>query len=94
MVMRMTNINKQQSTKNMWEQREEEKERRCDLGECGGSTFYWGVNRCKEYDTSEVQNKMIFMGHQISPCHVLVVRSFFILWKMLLSLKIFHMITF
>ncbi len=36
-------------------------------------------------DTSEVQNKMIFMGHQISSCHVLVVRSFFILCKMLLS---------
>ncbi len=29
--------------------------------------------------TSEVQNKMIIMGHQISSCHVLVVRSFFIL---------------
>ncbi len=28
---------------------------------------------------SEVQNKMIIMGHQISPCHVPVVRSFFIL---------------
>jgi hypothetical protein len=34
--------------------------------------------------TSEVQNKMIFMGHQMSSCHVPVVRSFFILWKMLL----------
>jgi hypothetical protein len=29
--------------------------------------------------TSEVQSKMIIMGHQISSCHVLVVRSFFIL---------------
>jgi hypothetical protein len=29
--------------------------------------------------TSEVQNKRIIMGHQISSCHVLVVRSFFIL---------------
>jgi hypothetical protein len=29
--------------------------------------------------TSEVQNKMIIMGHQISSCHVPVVRSFFIL---------------
>jgi hypothetical protein len=28
---------------------------------------------------SEVQNKMIIMGHQISSCHVPVVRSFFIL---------------
>ncbi len=35
--------------------------------------------------TSEVQSKMIFMGHQILSCHVLVVRSFFIVWKMLLS---------
>jgi hypothetical protein len=29
--------------------------------------------------TSEVQNKMIIMGHQILSCHVPVVRSFFIL---------------
>ncbi len=29
--------------------------------------------------TSEVQNKMMIMGHQISSCHVPVVRSFFIL---------------
>ncbi len=29
--------------------------------------------------TSEVQSKMIIMGHQISSCHVQVVRSFFIL---------------
>ncbi len=29
--------------------------------------------------SSEVQSKMIIMGHQISSCHVLVVRSFFIL---------------
>jgi hypothetical protein len=29
--------------------------------------------------SSEVQNKVIFMGHQISSCHILVVRSFFIL---------------
>ncbi len=36
-------------------------------------------------DTSEVQSKIIFMGHKISSCHVPVVRSFFILWKMLLS---------
>jgi hypothetical protein len=28
---------------------------------------------------SEVQNMMIIMGHQILSCHVLVVRSFFIL---------------
>ncbi len=28
---------------------------------------------------SEVQSKMIIMGHQISSCHVPVVRSFFIL---------------
>ncbi len=36
-------------------------------------------------DASEVQSKMMFMGHQILSCHVLVVRPFFILWKMLLS---------
>jgi hypothetical protein len=29
--------------------------------------------------SSEVQSKMIFMGHQILSCHVPVVRSFFIL---------------
>ncbi len=37
------------------------------------------------HHTSEVQSKMIFMGHQILSFHVPVVRSFFILWKMLLS---------
>jgi hypothetical protein len=30
------------------------------------------------WNASEVQNKMIFMGHQISSCLVPVVRSFFI----------------
>ncbi len=35
--------------------------------------------------TSEVQSKMIFMGHQILSCRVPVVRSFFIFWKTLLS---------
>ncbi len=44
--------------------------------------------------TSEVQSKMIIMGHQISSCHVLVLRSFFILKKGCYHLKIFHMITF
>ncbi len=39
----------------------------------------------QEVVTSEVQNKMIIMQHQILSCHVPVVRSFFILWKMLLS---------
>ncbi len=34
---------------------------------------------------SEVQNEMIIIGHQILSCHVLVVRSFFILKKILLS---------
>jgi hypothetical protein len=34
---------------------------------------------------SEVQNKMIFMGHQISSCHVPVVRSFFIYFKIISS---------
>jgi hypothetical protein len=37
-----------------------------------------GILVCHE-GTSEVQNKMIIMGHQISSCHVPVVRSFFIL---------------
>jgi hypothetical protein len=37
------------------------------------------------HPSSEVQNNMIFMGHQIPSCHGLVVRSLFILWKMLLS---------
>ncbi len=31
------------------------------------------------HTSSEVQNKMMIMGHQISSCHVPVVRSFFIL---------------
>ncbi len=35
--------------------------------------------------TSEVQNKMIFMGHQISSCHVLVVRSLFIYFMIISS---------
>jgi hypothetical protein len=34
---------------------------------------------------SEVQNKMIFIGHQISSCHVPVVRSFFIYFKIISS---------
>jgi hypothetical protein len=34
---------------------------------------------------SEVQSKMIFMGHQILSYHVPVVRSIFIFWKTLLS---------
>ncbi len=40
-------------------------------------------------DASEMQSKMIFMGHQISSCHVPVVMFFFILCEMLiLSLNI------
>ncbi len=35
--------------------------------------------RCYLLTSSEVQNKMIIMGHQILSCHVPVVRSFFIL---------------
>ncbi len=35
--------------------------------------------------SSEVQSKMIFMGHQISSCRVPVVRSFFIFWRTLSS---------
>ncbi len=41
---------------------------------------------CKKVaSSSEVQNKMIFMGHEISSCHVLVVRSFFIYFKIISS---------
>jgi hypothetical protein len=43
------------------------------------------INHCHTYEDihipSEIQNKMIIMGHQISSCHVLVVRSFFIFCK-------------
>jgi hypothetical protein len=39
----------------------------------------WENTTIKTYPASEVQSKMIFMGHQISSCHVPVVRSFFIL---------------
>ncbi len=49
-----------------------------------GSTHFIPV-QYEDSDTSEVQSKMIFMGHQISSCHVPVVRSFFIFWKTLLS---------
>ncbi len=41
--------------------------------------------QCGTHSASEVHSKMIFMGYQKSSCHILVVRSFFILWKMLLS---------
>jgi hypothetical protein len=34
------------------------------------------------HGSSEMQSKMIIMGHQIYSCHVPVVRSFFILQKM------------
>jgi hypothetical protein len=34
---------------------------------------------------SEVQNKMIFMGHQILSCHVPAVWSFFIYFKIISS---------
>ncbi len=45
--------------------------------------------------TSEVQSKIIFMGHQILSFHVSVVRSFFIFWGTPCNhLKIFHMIIF
>jgi hypothetical protein len=38
-----------------------------------------------EWATSEVQNKMIFMGHQILSCHVPVVGSFFIYFMIISS---------
>jgi hypothetical protein len=37
------------------------------------------------FASSEVQNKMILMGHQISSCHAPVVGSFFIFQKIILS---------
>jgi hypothetical protein len=43
-----------------------------------------GILRKSESISSEVKNEMIIMGHQITSCHVPVVRSFFILKKMLL----------
>jgi hypothetical protein len=43
--------------------------------------------------TSEVQSKMIFMGHQILSCHVPVVRSLSSCERPCYHLKIFHMIT-
>jgi hypothetical protein len=49
------------------------------LYNAGYLQFIWSEH------SSEVQSKMIFMGHQILSCHVPVVRSFFILWKMLFS---------
>jgi hypothetical protein len=42
----------------------------------------------------EVQNKMIFMGHQISSCHNPVVGSFFIYSRSYHHLEIVDMITF
>jgi hypothetical protein len=46
-------------------------------GFCAQETEYLGYI----LTTSEVQSKMIFMGHQILSCHVPVVRSFFHLVK-------------
>jgi hypothetical protein len=37
---------------------------------------------------SEVQNKMILIGHQMLYCHAPVVKSFFIFWKILISPEI------
>jgi hypothetical protein len=42
-------------------------------------------NRLRSIITSEVQSKMIFMGHRISSYHVPIIRSFFIFPKTLLS---------
>ncbi len=49
----------------------------CKLGACLNSPWL--------QPPSEVQNKMIFMGHEISSCHVLIVRSFFIYFKIISS---------
>jgi hypothetical protein len=52
----------------------------------------WGTST-SHLDLSEVQNKMIIMGHQILSCHVLVVRSFLSCNRCCYQLEIFHMIT-
>ncbi len=56
-----------------------EKSQSCSCRGCRAASWLLSL------PSSEVQNKMIFMWHQILSCHVLVGRSFFILWKMLLS---------
>ncbi len=51
-----------------------------DKGQGGGDLVETlELHKIASKPTSEVQSKMIFMGHQISSCHVPVVRSFFIL---------------
>jgi hypothetical protein len=65
----------------------------CSIPQCGKPLFQ--ARKCRFHfrcllsastiDSSEVQNEMIIMGHQILSCHVPVVRTFFILKKMLLS---------
>ncbi len=50
------------------------------------SIWPWsGALKVHLYNTFLEGSRQIFMGHQISSCHVPVVRSFFILCKMLLS---------
>jgi hypothetical protein len=44
-----------------------------------GDSFKIYLHDTKAIQASEVQSKMIIMGHQISSCHVPVVRSFFVL---------------
>jgi len=44
---------------------------------CGGG----GDDSMVVAATSEVQSKLILMGHPVSSCHVPVVRSFFILFQ-------------
>ncbi len=43
----------------------------------------WAIR--STYHTSEVESKTILMGHPISCCHALVVRSFFINCKVIIS---------
>jgi hypothetical protein len=46
---------------------------------CTNMGWNQGTQNVSKFTTSEMQSKMIFMGHQISSYHVPVVRSFFIL---------------
>ncbi len=65
-----------------------------------GCLFYiaimigFGLIGARWWHSSEVQSKMMFMGHQISSCHVPVVRFFSSCGRCCYHLKIFHMITF
>ena len=59
-----------------------------------GGHYYDNKEERNLQKTSEVQSKMIIMGHQISSCHVPVVRSFSSCKRYCYHLEIFHMIIF